>query len=187
LRLLVRLIELLDSLLQVWCIEHAEAGEEIVECIAESLSILETPPAKKVARLFLISDILHNCCVKGVPNVSFYRKGFQSRLLDIFEDVRAYHDSIESRMKAEAFKQRVMGCFRAWEDWTIYPQDYLIRLQNVFLGLERRASPSSPRSEEGERAASAAVVVVDTHFWTTMLTDPYVNDKEARTCRRAGG
>ena len=25
----------------VWCIEHADSGEEIVECLAESLSILE--------------------------------------------------------------------------------------------------------------------------------------------------
>ncbi len=50
----------------VWCIEHAEAGTEIVECIAESLSILQTPLTKKVARLYLISDILHNCSVKGI-------------------------------------------------------------------------------------------------------------------------
>ena len=57
----------------VWCIEHAEAGEEIVDCIAESLSILQTPLTKKVARLYLISDILHNCSIKGVPNVSFFR------------------------------------------------------------------------------------------------------------------
>lgn len=28
-----------------------------------------------------------------------------------------------------------MGIFRAWEDWAIYPNDYLIKLQNVFLGL----------------------------------------------------
>ena len=32
----------------VWCIEHADAAEEIVECIAESLSILQTPLPKKV-------------------------------------------------------------------------------------------------------------------------------------------
>ncbi len=57
----------------VWCIEHAEAGEEIVECLAESLSILQTPMAKKVARLYLISDVLHNCSVKGPTNVSYYR------------------------------------------------------------------------------------------------------------------
>ena len=32
----------------VWCLDHAEAADEIVECIAESLSILQTPMPKKV-------------------------------------------------------------------------------------------------------------------------------------------
>ena len=32
------------------------------------------------------------------------------------------YKSIPARMKAEAFKQRVMSCFRAWEvNWTIAP------------------------------------------------------------------
>lgn len=35
----------------VWCLEHAESAEEIVDCIAESLSLLETPIPKKVCRL----------------------------------------------------------------------------------------------------------------------------------------
>ena len=30
---------------------------------------------------------------------------------------------------------RVMNVFRAWEDWAIYPNDFLINLQNIFLGL----------------------------------------------------
>ena len=57
----------------VWCLEHAESAEEVVECIAESLSIIKTPMAKKIARLFLISDILYNSSAK-VPNASFFRK-----------------------------------------------------------------------------------------------------------------
>lgn len=32
-------------------------------------------------------------------------------------------------------QQKVMACFRAWEDWAIYTSDFLINLQNVFLGL----------------------------------------------------
>ena len=120
---------------QVWCIEHAEAGEEIVECLAESLGILQTPIAKKVARLYLISDVLHNCSVKGPTNVSFYRLGFQTKFPEIFADLRDYHKSIDSRMKAESFKQRVMSCFKAWEDWALYPQMELIKYQNIFLGL----------------------------------------------------
>lgn len=33
------------------------------------------------------------------------------------------------------FQQKVMACFRAWEDWAIYPNEFLIKLQNLFLGL----------------------------------------------------
>ena len=124
----------------VWCIEHAEAGEEIIDCISESLSILQTPLTKKIARLYLISDILHNCSVKGVPNVSYYRKGFQTKLPEVFSDLNQCYSNIESRIRAEAFKQRVMNCFRAWEDWALYPQDFLIKLQNIFLGFVMTAA-----------------------------------------------
>lgn len=138
----------------VWCIEHAEAGEEIVDCITESLSILQTPLTKKIARLYLISDILHNCSVKGVPNVSYYRKGFQGKLPEVFSDLNQCYSNIESRIRAEAFKQRVMNCFRAWEDWALYPQDFLIRMQNIFLGFvptnNLEAQISQENSEEEE-------------------------------------
>merc|ERR1719204_2015321 len=118
----------------VWCIEHADAWQEIVECISESLSLPQTPTAKKIARLYLISDILHNCSVK-VPNVSYYRRGFEEKLPEIFGDLNVTYTKIEARTKAEAFRQRVCNCFRAWEDWALYPQDFLIKLQNIFLGL----------------------------------------------------
>lgn len=28
-----------------------------------------------------------------------------------------------------------MRMFRAWEDWAVYPRDFLVKLQNAFLGL----------------------------------------------------
>lgn len=57
----------------IFCIEHADAADEICECIEESFSSVRTAPSKKIARLYLVSDILHNCAVK-VSNASFYRK-----------------------------------------------------------------------------------------------------------------
>lgn len=57
----------------IFCIEHAEAADEICECIEESLSSTDTTISKKVARFYLISDILHNCSVK-VSHASFFRK-----------------------------------------------------------------------------------------------------------------
>ena len=38
-------------------------------------------------------------------------------------------------MKRESFKQKVLLCIRAWEEWAIYPNDYLVNLQSRFLGV----------------------------------------------------
>ena len=57
----------------IFCIEHADAADEICECIAESLMNAETAIHKKIARIYLVSDMLHNCTVK-VQNASFFRK-----------------------------------------------------------------------------------------------------------------
>ncbi|XP_076547736.1 U2 snRNP-associated SURP motif-containing protein isoform X2 [Osmia lignaria lignaria] len=131
----------------VFCIEHAEAAEEICDCISESLSILQTPVNKKIARLYLISDILHNCGVK-VNNATIYRKAFETRLLDIFNEVHQAYKQFDSRLKAEGFKVRVMRMFRAWEDWAVYPRDFLVKLQNTFLGLVLVDEPEQENDED---------------------------------------
>lgn len=58
----------------VFCLDHADAAEEVISCIIESLTIAETPLHKKIARLYLINDILNNCTAR-VANASFYRQG----------------------------------------------------------------------------------------------------------------
>ncbi|XP_023181998.1 U2 snRNP-associated SURP motif-containing protein isoform X3 [Xiphophorus maculatus] len=118
----------------LFCLNHAEAAEEIVECIAESLSILKTPLPKKIARLYLVSDVLYNSSAK-VSNASYYRKYFETKLSQIFADLNATYKTIQGHLQSENFKQRVMSCFRAWEDWAVYPDPFLIKLQNIFLGL----------------------------------------------------
>ena len=118
----------------IYCIDHAEAADEITECIMESLTIIETPLFKKLARLYLISDLLHNCIVK-VANASLFRMAFQTRLECICKGLHDAFNAIEGRMKAEQFRQRVMNVFRVWEDWAIYSDQILSSLQNIFLGL----------------------------------------------------
>ncbi|KAK8738232.1 hypothetical protein OTU49_004118 [Cherax quadricarinatus] len=130
----------------VWCIEHADAAEEICQCLTEALTNNNTAMPKKIARLYLVSDILHNCSVK-VSNASFYRKGFQAKLAEIFEGLHIAYNLVESRLRAEQVKQRIMQCCRAWEDWAIYPHEFLIHLQNLFLGLVKR-EPKLEMEEE---------------------------------------
>ncbi|XP_061821923.1 U2 snRNP-associated SURP motif-containing protein isoform X2 [Nerophis lumbriciformis] len=127
----------------LFCLNRAEAAEEIVECVAESLSILKTPLPKKIARLYLVSDVLYNSSAK-VANASYYRKYFENKLCQIFSDLNATYRSIQGHLQSENFKQRVMACFRAWEDWAVYPDPFLIKLQNIFLGLVNLAADKEP-------------------------------------------
>ncbi|XP_072547380.1 U2 snRNP-associated SURP motif-containing protein isoform X1 [Salminus brasiliensis] len=136
----------------LFCLTHADAAEEIVECIAESLSILKTPLPKKIARLYLVSDVLYNSSAK-VSNASYYRKFFETKLGQIFSDLNATFKTIQGHLQSEHFKQRVMSCFRAWEEWAVYPDPFLIKLQNIFLGLvsldpEKETTPEPPLPEE---------------------------------------
>lgn len=54
---------------------------------------------------------------------------------DIFRYLNATYKSLDSRLKAEGFKVRVLQVFRAWEDWVVYPKDFLQKLKNIFLGI----------------------------------------------------
>nr|XP_015838454.1 PREDICTED: U2 snRNP-associated SURP motif-containing protein [Tribolium castaneum] len=118
----------------VFCIEHSDAAEEVVECITESLSNSSTLITKKIARLYLVSDILHNCGVK-VNNASYYRKAFESKLVDIMTEVKKSYDKLEGRLQAEGCKLRVLRILQALDD-SIYHKDYVNKLRTVFLGIK---------------------------------------------------
>merc|ERR1712096_349949 len=126
--------------------DHSNHAEEIVECIVESCCILETPLTKKIARVYLISDILHNSSAK-VAKASFFRKHFESKLEQVMVALHKCHRNIQSRMRSEQFKQKVLMCFRVWDDWAVYPDKFLIHLQNTFLGLVKIEGIDDDESE----------------------------------------
>lgn len=101
---------------------------------------------------------------------------FETKLTQIFGDMNAAHKNIQARLQAEQFKvimsfnanarmfskntprrkphfhffspqQKVMSCFRAWEDWAIYPEPYLIHLQNIFLGFTKAGEETAETTE----------------------------------------
>ncbi|KAL3110104.1 hypothetical protein niasHT_015707 [Heterodera trifolii] len=139
----------------VWCLDHAECSKEITQCIFESLCIKETPLHKKIARIYLISDILANCAAR-IKDAFYFRQHFGEYLLKIFVELNETLEGIESRLKAEQFRQRVMLCFRNWEDNAVYPTDLLIQCQNVFLGLVKHGEEEvvDTSSIDGEPLAS---------------------------------
>jgi U2-associated protein SR140 len=76
---------------------------QVVEVLTESLTLKETPVPTKVARLMLVSDVLHNSSAP-VKNASAYRTCFEARLPDIMESFNDLYRNITGRITAEALK-----------------------------------------------------------------------------------
>lgn len=135
----------------VWCIMNAKYAAEIAECILESLVVDDGVLNKKIAKLYLINDILSNCDQKIVRDAHMYRLHFQNLFEKIFACLGTTYRSIQSRFKGEAFKVRVIHVFNNLESLTLYPTDKLILNQNIFLGLveyEKKEVESEARKEE---------------------------------------
>ncbi|XP_077449358.1 U2 snRNP-associated SURP motif-containing protein isoform X2 [Stigmatopora argus] len=139
----------------LFCLERADAAEEVVGNITESFSWPQASLQKRIANLYLVSDILYNSSAK-VAGASYYRKHFESKLSHIFGALHEVYKNIQARLQAEQFKQKVTSCFRAWEDWAIYPQPYLIHLQNIFLGFVKATEELALEEEDNSSELDGA-------------------------------
>ncbi|KAJ0984270.1 hypothetical protein J5N97_002626 [Dioscorea zingiberensis] len=115
-----------------FALDNADAAGEIVEVLTESLTLKETPIPTKVARLMLVSDILHNSSAP-VKNSSAYRTKFEATLPDIMESFNDLYCSITGRITAEALKERVLKVFQVWTDWFLFSDAYVNGLRATFL------------------------------------------------------
>ncbi|WJX93373.1 Protein rrc1 [Trifolium repens] len=113
-------------------LDNADAAGEIVEVLTESLTLKETPIPTKIARLMLVSDILHNSSAP-VRNASAYRTKFEATLPDIMESFNDLYRSIMGRITAEALKERVMKVLQVWADWFLFSDAYVNGLRATFL------------------------------------------------------
>ncbi|RUS15187.1 hypothetical protein BC937DRAFT_92780 [Endogone sp. FLAS-F59071] len=79
-----------------FAIDHADAADEVVDILTRALMLPDTPVTTKIARLYLVSDILHNSSVP-VSNAWKYRSGYYGgvdemsllqshRLINIYEE-----------------------------------------------------------------------------------------------------
>jgi len=111
-----------------------------------------TAVPRKVARLHLICDILHNSAA-AVPSAWKYRQEFQARLGIIFDHLANIYHSFPGRITADSFKKQITTVVDIWEDWIVFPPDFTLELRNRLEGLvkpiETTIAPE-PTSESTE-------------------------------------
>ncbi|KAI0075111.1 hypothetical protein K474DRAFT_1691944 [Panus rudis PR-1116 ss-1] len=128
-------------------LEHAEAAAEVADIIVASLLVDGTPVPRKVARLHLICDILHNSAAP-LPSAWKFRQEFQSRLGIVFDHLSTIYHSFPGRITAETFKKQILSVVDIWEDWIVFPPEFTQE-------LKVRLEGASVKGEEGSEKGSA--------------------------------
>lgn len=103
------------------------------DIIVSSILIDDTPVPRKVARLHLICDILHNSAA-SISNAWKFRQEFQSRLGLIFDHLSTIYHSFPGRITAETFKSQITAVVDVWEAAIVFPPDFTQRLRSRLDG-----------------------------------------------------
>ena len=120
-----------------------------------SLLVDGTAVPRKVARLHLICDILHNSAA-SVPSAWKFRQEFQARLGIVFDHLANIYHSFPGRITADLFKKQITTVVDIWEDWIVFPPDFTSELR---MRLEGAVIPSENTTE-----AKPAAAVTETKF-----------------------
>jgi U2-associated protein SR140 len=156
-----------------FALDHADAAADIAALLAESLAAPDAPVGLRVARLFLLSDILHNTGA-GARNAARYRLRLQDALPDAFEALRSALVAAGGRLAQEALRRHVLRVLRAWRGWFVFSDDFLNGLQATFLrgGAGPGGAPAAPGAGADPALAPALAALDD--------------EALAARCRRAG-
>ena len=99
----------------------------------------------------MLSDILHNSSAP-IPNASSYRSLFQVELPSIFLSLHRSHVKSMSdagRITADAIRGKVTLLFKAWNQWAIFPQQFLNKLEYTFQKGEEGQNEGANNGSNG--------------------------------------
>ena len=115
-----------------------------------SLLVDGTPVPRKVARLHLICDILHNSAV-SLPMAWTFRQEFQARLGLVFDHLSTIYHSFPGRITAETFKKQITAVVDVWEDWIVFPPEFTAGLRGRLEGMAVPEEEARTEEEAGGR------------------------------------
>ncbi|KAI9346902.1 hypothetical protein BDR26DRAFT_834489 [Obelidium mucronatum] len=136
--------------LMIFCLSHASTDPSaIVQTISESLVHPATPLIpNKLARLHLVSDILHNSASPSVQQGWKYRGLFEKSLDAVFRHFGECWKGVEARLRAEQWKRGVLGVVGVWEQWGVFDQRFTEGLRKSFQDGCDGVSPIKQALEE---------------------------------------
>jgi len=126
-----------------FCFDKSGAAKQLSELLREALMddrkgvSVET----RIARLYLMSDILFNSQQPGVKNAFRYRDAIEILAPDVFRNFGQHGQGFAGRMTMNKLRNAVRVVLSAWASWSVYNVTFLDELQAKFEGKELPSAP----------------------------------------------
>lgn len=154
-----------------FCFEKSGAAQEIAALLKDSLED-DAPHVTvdmRIARLYLLSDILFNSQQPGVRNAFMYRDALEKMAPDIFTSLGRHGSGRIGRMTLNKIRNAVSSVLGAWTEWSVYNPAFLDELEARFSGKEiqienketdKSVAAESATSDAGKKTVEETEVVI---------------------------
>jgi len=134
-----------------FCMEHsAQHGTLLAQRLARALGKPGLSVKAYIARLFLVSDVLHNS--KGGGDKQTLAAGIQAALPEACEKMgRTWLRRIEAQEERDAAESAVRQVLQAWQDWAVFPPLFVRGLESLLLAQVYETSAKEAGAEPDEK------------------------------------
>ena len=140
-----------------FCFEKSAASSQISSILKDLL--LETGHAidveTRIARLYLLSDVLFNSQQPGVRNAFRYRDAIEQMAPEVMSSFQETRNSV-GRMTQHKLNSAVRSVLAAWTRWGVYNPTFLNELDALYEGREIETSKDEANKSMGDTAYSSS-------------------------------
>ena len=122
-----------------FCFDNCIAAKEVSGLLKEALLDESVTNDTRIARLYLLSDILFNSQQPGVRNAFMYRTTIETMATDVFRDLGGVvrrKERKSGRMTMNKVRKAVSAVLGAWTEWGVYNATFVDELEHHFDGRE---------------------------------------------------
>ena len=166
--------------------EKSGAAREISGILKESL--LEQDGGisadTRIARLFLLSDILFNSQQPGVKNAFQYRDAIEKVSPEVFESLGRHGNGRAGRMTMNKLRKAVSSVLSAWVNWSVFDPSYIDELECKFEGRKISVAKVFREEEEEDKGNESNEILESTD--TGKVEEAEIQAKVSTIPRGAG-
>lgn len=122
-----------------------EISQILKEALLESTNGISVDT--RIARLYLLSDILFNSQQPGVRNAFQYRDAIETMSPEVFESLGKHGNGKAGRMTMNRLRNAVSSVLSAWTNWSVYNTTFLDQLECRFEGRDFTVSKFDQEKE----------------------------------------